>query len=132
MANVLSADFPHVRICLIRAFLLNLPFGSQPRSLVPRCCSDSLAIMAKKVVEVRECDRCGQEPARQWTITGPEGTVREIDLCDQHGAPVANAFALAKPVMKRRSRPGGRSTPGARRSAVDLAPAPAEPEPQWR
>ena len=117
---------------MIRAQLLNLPFGSQPRSLVPRRCSDSLAIMAKKVIEVRECDRCRQEPARQWTITGPEGTVREIDLCDQHGAPVANAFALAKPVIKRRGRPRGHSTPGARRPAVDLAPAPAEPEPQWR
>jgi hypothetical protein len=42
-------------------------------------------IMAKKVVEVRECDRCGQEPAHQWTITGPEGTIRAIDLCDRHG-----------------------------------------------
>jgi hypothetical protein len=110
--------------------LVNLPFGSRPRSLVPRWYSDSLAIVAKKVVEVRECDRCGQEPARQWTITGPEGTVREIDLCDRHGAPVANAFALARPVMKRRSRPGGAQH--ARRPAVDLATAPAQPEPLWR
>jgi hypothetical protein len=46
------------------------------------------------------------EPAHQWTITGPEGTVRAIDLCDRHGAPVANAFALAQPVTNRRTRPG--------------------------
>jgi hypothetical protein len=66
----------------IRALLLHLLFGSRSRSLVPRWCSASVAIMAKKVVEVRECDRCGQEPAWQWTITGPQGTVQEIDLCD--------------------------------------------------
>jgi hypothetical protein len=110
--------------------MLNLPFGSRSRILLPSWCSDSLAIMAKKVVEVRECDRCGQEPARQWTIAGPEGTEREIDLCDRHGAPVANAFALAKPLIRRSSRSG--RTEHARRPAVDLAPAPAQPEPQWR
>jgi hypothetical protein len=112
--------------CVIAEPAVRLAAEEPRAALVP----DSLAIMATKVVEVRECDRCGQEPARQWTITGPEGTVREIDLCDRHGAPVANAFALAKPVVKRRSRPVG--TQHARRPAVDPAPAPAQPEPQWR
>jgi len=53
-----------------------------------------VVIMAKKVVEVRECDRCGTEPAHTWTITGPEGAIREIELCERHGAAVANAYAL--------------------------------------
>jgi hypothetical protein len=85
--------------------------------------------MARKVVEVRECDRCGQEePAHLWTITGPEGTVRAIDLCDRHGAPVANAFALATPVTKR-----GGLVHRAPRPLVDLPAAPPiQPEPNWR
>ena len=93
--------------------------------------SDTLVIIAKKVVEVRECDRCGHGPAHQWTITGPEGTVRAIDLCDRHGAPVANAFALAQPVTNNRTRPGlARRAP---RAVVDLPPTPPiEPEPNWR
>jgi hypothetical protein len=103
-----------------------------PRSLgTPDQRSDSLVIMAKKVVEVRECDRCGQEPAHQWTITGPEGTVRAIDLCERHGAPVANAFALAQPVANRRTRPS--VTHRAPRPLVDLPPTPPiQPEPNWR
>jgi hypothetical protein len=90
-----------------------------------------VVIMAKKVVEVRECDRCGQGPAHQWTITGPEGTVRAIDLRDRHGAPVANAFALAQPVTNRRTRPG--LAHRAPRPLVDLPPMPPiQPEPNWR
>src|SRR5438874_13632519 len=68
--------------------------------------------MARKVVEVRACDRCGKEPAHTWTITRPEGAAREIDLCDHHSAPVANAYALARASK----RPG-------RRSAAHPAPA---------
>jgi hypothetical protein len=50
-----------------------------------------LAIMAKRAVEVRECDRCGKEPANTWIITGPDGGRREIEWCDPHGSPIANA-----------------------------------------
>jgi hypothetical protein len=46
---------------------------------------NSLAIVAKQLVEVRECDRCGKEPAHTWTITGPEGAIRETELCERHG-----------------------------------------------
>ena len=83
--------------------------------------------MATKVVEVRECDRCGKEPAHTWVITGPEGATREIELCDRHAAGVANAFALGRAVSNRttaRGRPTRRSAP---RTA-----APPEPEPIWR
>jgi len=83
--------------------------------------------MATKVVEVRECDRCGKEPAHTWVITGPEGATREIELCDRHAAAVANAFALGRTVQRRtanRDRPTRRAQP---RPA-----APPEPEPVWR
>jgi hypothetical protein len=97
-----------------------------------RTASDSLVIMAKQVVEVRECDRCGKEPAHTWTITGPEGAVREIELCERHGAAVANAYALGRAVSGRAARRG----PGRRGSipAVDSRPsaAPVQPEPMWR
>jgi len=83
--------------------------------------------MATKVVEVRECDRCGKEPAHTWVITGPEGATREIELCDRHAAGVANAFALGRAVQHRnanRHRPTRRTQP---RPAT-----PPEPEPVWR
>jgi len=89
--------------------------------------------MAKKAVELRECDRCGKEPAHTWTITGPEGATREIELCERHGAPVANAYALARPVVRKSARSAGRgkarSTPPAP-EPTELPPAP--PEPIWR
>jgi hypothetical protein len=88
-----------------------------------------LAIMAKRAVEVRECDRCGKEPANTWIITGPEGAPREIELCDHHGSPIANAYALARPVARKPPR-GVRAHPGNRRPA-DAAAA-VEPEPIWR
>jgi hypothetical protein len=56
--------------------------------------------VGRKTVEVRECDRCGGGPAQTWQITSPDGGVREIELCNQHDAAVANAFVL------------GRTTPG--------------------
>ena len=56
--------------------------------------------MAKVTVEVYACDRA---PAHTWTITGPEGSPRQIDLCDQHCAPIANAHALALPATPPRS-----------------------------
>jgi hypothetical protein len=83
--------------------------------------------MATKVVEVRECDRCGKEPAHTWVITGPEGATREIELCDRHAAGVANAFALGRAVGDRttnRSRPTRRTQP--------RPTPPPEPEPAWR
>jgi hypothetical protein len=89
--------------------------------------------MATKVVEVRECDRCGKEPAHTWIITGPEGATREIELCDRHAAAVANAFALGRAVPSRAAR--GRPTRRASGRSVGKpmsAPAPAEPEPIWR
>jgi hypothetical protein len=81
-------------------------------------------------VEVQECDRCGREPAHTWIITGPGGSPREIDLCDQHGAAVANAYALARPVRK----PPPRSVAKSRmvRRPATAPPPPPEPEPQWR
>jgi hypothetical protein len=93
--------------------------------------------MATKVVEVRECDRCGKEPAHTWVITGPEGATREIELCDRHAAAVANAFALGRAVQPRpaRGRPARRSVT---RPSVATSPngsakvAPPEPEPIWR
>jgi hypothetical protein len=92
--------------------------------------SDSLVIVAKRVVQVRECDQCGKEPAYTWTITGPEGAIREIELCERHGAAVANAYALGRAVPARPVRRGParrRATPSA-----DLSPAPPTPEPIWR
>jgi hypothetical protein len=88
-------------------------------------------IVAKKAVEVRECDRCGKEPANTWRITGPDGVPREIELCDQHGAPVANAYALARPVVTRNAPRAARAATGDTRSAGTLAAA-AAPEPIWR
>jgi hypothetical protein len=95
--------------------------------------------MATKVVEVRECDRCGKEPAHTWVITGPEGATREIELCDRHAAAVANAFALGRAVPGRaaRGRPARRTsrTAAAEASAAAAHPVPAappEPEPVWR
>jgi hypothetical protein len=96
--------------------------------------------MAKRAVEVRECDRCGKEPANTWRITGPDGLLREIELCDQHGAPVANAYALARPVstvMPRsaRARSGTGTGTGAGTgtrpfgNGLEVAP---KPEPIWR
>src|SRR5215212_10336451 len=73
-----------------------------------RPASDRLVIMAKQVLEVRECDRCGKEPAHTWTITGPEGAVREIELCERHGAAVANAYALGRAVPTPATRTGPR------------------------
>jgi hypothetical protein len=83
--------------------------------------------MATKVVEVRECDRCGKEPAHTWVITGPEGATREIELCDRHAAAVANAFALGRAVPKRATT-SGRPT----RRGAPPRPSPPEPEPVWR
>jgi hypothetical protein len=87
-------------------------------------------IVAKQVVEVRECDRCGKDPAYTWTITGPEGAVREIELCERHGAAVANAYALGRAVPARPTR----TRPARRRAnpTVDLPSAPPTPEPIWR
>jgi hypothetical protein len=96
--------------------------------------------MAKRAVEVRECDRCGKEPANSWRITGPDGLSREIELCDQHGAPVANAYALARPVSTVRPQgarartatgTGTGTGTGAQpfEKALDVAP---KPEPIWR
>ena len=97
-----------------------------------RAASDSLVIMAKMVVEVRECDRCGKEPAHTWTIIGPEGATREIELCERHGAAVANAYALGRAVPGPAARRGPRRR-GSNRS-VDAQPsaAPVQPEPMWR
>jgi hypothetical protein len=86
--------------------------------------------MAKRAVEVRECDRCGKEPANSWRITGPDGLSREIELCDQHGAPVANAYALARPVSTVRPR-GARARTDTQpfEKGLDVA---HKPEPIWR
>jgi hypothetical protein len=85
--------------------------------------------MATKVVEVRECDRCGKEPAHTWVITGPEGATREIELCDRHAAAVANAFALGRAVPGRAGRT--RTASPTRRPHPKPAPQP-DPEPVWR
>jgi hypothetical protein len=29
--------------------------------------------------------RCGTEPAHTWTVTGPEGAVREVERLVDHG-----------------------------------------------
>jgi hypothetical protein len=112
--------------------------------------------MATKVVEVRECDRCGKEPAHTWVITGPEGATREIELCDRHAAAVANAFALGRAVPSRATggRParrgstrnttaanGATSATSATSATRTTSPArangsakaaPPDPEPIWR
>jgi hypothetical protein len=86
-------------------------------------------IVAKRAVEVSVCDRCGKEPANTWSITGPEGTPREIELCEQHGAPIANAYALARPVPKR-TRQATRARTANQRPAAPVAVP--QPEPIWR
>lgn len=86
--------------------------------------------MARRAVEVRECDRCGREPANSWRITGPDGLLREIELCEQHGAPVANAYALARPMSAVGPRAGrGRTRTRPPEKEPDIVP---EPEPIWR
>jgi hypothetical protein len=90
----------------------------------------TLGIMAKRAVQVRECDRCGKDPANTWIITGPDGAPREIELCDHHGAPIANAYALARLVPKTPPR-GARPRPH-REPAEDTAAAEAQAEPIWR
>jgi len=64
-------------------------------------------------------------------ITGPEGAVCEIDLCDHHGAPVANAYALGRAVSTRPRRRAPRLR-GTDRSSNAPAPTPVRAEPQWR
>jgi hypothetical protein len=86
--------------------------------------------MAKRAIQVRECDRCGKEPANTWVITGPDGAPREIELCDQPGAPIANAYALARPVPQTPSR-AGRSLPDSR-PGKDTVVAVVQAEPVWR
>ena len=96
--------------------------------------------MAKKAIEVRECDRCGVAPANTWFITGPGVAPREIELCDQHGAPVANAYALGRPATATAPKTGGRTRSAAqsrvagsrdtRARAVESPPAPpSTPQP---
>lgn len=82
--------------------------------------------MAKRTVEVYECDRCGREPANTWIITGPGGSPRQTDLCDQHGAAISNAYALARVIPKKVRRPQ-RPEP----VAVETPRAPVV-EPIWR
>lgn len=82
--------------------------------------------MGKRAVEVSECDRCGKEPARTWLITGPDGSPREIELCDQHGAGVANAYALGRPVAKKKPRVAGRGARNATTAETAPTPAPAK------
>lgn len=98
--------------------------------------ADNLAIMAMKVVEVRECDRCGKEPAHTWVITGPEGATREIELCDRHASAVANAFALGRAVAGKSARGRPRRGAAVRTPATSnngtAKMAPPEPEPIWR
>src|SRR5690349_20574140 len=102
---------------------------------------DKLSIMAIKAVELRECDRCGSGQANTWQITGPDGVSREIELCDQHGAAIANAFALGRPVAARPARgraaaasavtpaaTGQRKGRSGRTRSTDTPP-PAPPEP---
>ena len=85
--------------------------------------------MATESVEVRSCDRCGKEPANTWVIVGPDGPRREIELCDHHGGPIANAYALARPIARNVSRRvharRGKRPP----DALDLV---VDPEPIWR
>jgi hypothetical protein len=98
--------------------------------------------MAKRAVEVCECDRCGKEPANTWLITGPNGAPREIELCDQHGSPIANAYALGRPVARKGQRAAAKTratrTEQPPTQAPDQAPQqpivlpPAGPEPIWR
>lgn len=90
--------------------------------------------MAKAIVEVYECDRCGKEPANSWIITGPGGHSRQIDLCDQHGAPIANAYALAKaaPRTPVKSRKPSRNVVPPEPAAPPVAPVAPVPEPIWR
>jgi len=88
--------------------------------------------MAKQVVEVRDCDRCGTLPANTWMITGPEGAACEIDLCERHGAPVANAYALGRAVPTRQTRRAPRRRGTGRSGDLPASTPPAPPEPQWR
>jgi hypothetical protein len=116
------------RVARLIRYAAEAPCGNAPIVIEPA--RDRLMIVAKKAVEVRECDRCGKEPANTWLITGPGGTPREIDLCDQHGSPVANAYALARPVPKKAPRA---VSVRARTRRLENAPAAAaEPEPIWR
>jgi hypothetical protein len=104
--------------------------AATPDKIPRRGCSTRLAIMAKRAVQVRECDRCGKQPANTWVITGPDGAPREIELCDQHGSPIANAYALARPVGRKMPRDAS-ARPGNRRPEGTAADA-VEPEPIWR
>jgi hypothetical protein len=85
--------------------------------------------MAKKAIEVRECDRCGAAPANTWFITGPDGAPREIELCEQHGAPVANAYALGRPVARTAGKPATRAKSGAPVRAAEATPPAPPPSP---
>jgi hypothetical protein len=56
---------------------------------------------------------------------------REIELCDQHGSPIANAYALAWPVARKSSR-GVQARTGNRRSGDAATTAIIQREPIWR
>ena len=112
---------------------LTLPLASGEHAARRPTRPGRLTIMAKVIVEVHSCDRCDREPAHTWIITGPEGSPRQIDLCDQHSAPIANAYALALPAAPARSSTNRRRRAPAKPAAKPTSPLPpAPPEPVWR
>jgi hypothetical protein len=64
-------------------------------------------------------------------IIGPEGLAREIELCESHGGPVANAYALARPVASR-AVARVKATRPVNRPPAELPEVVREPEPNWR
>ncbi len=68
--------------------------------------------MASQTIEIVECDKtpCKREGAHTWTIMGPDGQWRVIDLCPgHHDKAIANLYLLARPLraepQARRGRP---------------------------
>lgn len=61
--------------------------------------------MASHEVEVVECDFCGAEEAETWTIMGPDGQWRVIELCrGKHDKHIGNIYLKARPLRPEKKR----------------------------
>lgn len=52
--------------------------------------------MAKEIIT--SCDICAGQPAETHTITSPDGTMVQVDLCEKHAAPIVKVMSAGHKV----------------------------------